>query len=84
MSEVDLFDLTTREFCQRCHRVSPVGFHSPDFIWKAVAGRHWKDSILCILCFAELGDEKHIFWEDGLVFYPVSYATHHATREMTT
>lgn len=73
-------DTTTREFCARCHRISPVGFHARDDIWKAVAGRHWEHSILCILCFAALGDEKHIVWEEGIEFYPVSYATHHAGR----
>lgn len=71
---------TTREICQRCHRVSPVGFHSPDAYWIAIAGAQWKDSILCIICFAELGDEMHVAWETGLRFYPVSYATHHAGR----
>lgn len=39
------------------------------------------DSILCIMCFAALGDEKHVAWEKGIEFYPVSYATHHAGRE---
>lgn len=73
-------DLTTREHCGRCHRVSPVGFWVPNDIWRAVAGR-WLDSILCIMCFAALGDEKHVVWESGIKFYPVSYATHHAGRE---
>lgn len=78
-SEIGI-DTTTREFCGRCHRVSPVGFHSPNSIWEAVAGRHWKNEILCIVCFAALGDEKHIVWEEGIEFYPVSYATHHKMR----
>lgn len=72
---------TTREFCQRCHRLSPVGFHARDDLWSAVtAPGHWEHSILCILCFAQLGDEKHIAWEEGIEFYPVSYATHHGRR----
>lgn len=71
---------TTREFCQRCHRVSPIGFHARDDIWEAVAGRHWRHAILCIMCFAALGDEKHILWEVDLEFHPVSYATHHMRR----
>jgi hypothetical protein len=73
-------DVTTREFCQRCHRLNPVGFYAPDDIWEAVAARQWEHSILCILCFAQLGDEKHIAWEAGLRLFPVSYATHHALR----
>lgn len=73
-------DLTTREFCGRCHRVSPVGFHARDDIWEAVVGRHWSNSILCIMCFAQMGDEKHVMWERDLKLYAVSYATHHAGR----
>lgn len=67
----------TREFCQRCHRLSPIGFHARDDIWEAVAGGHWRHSILCIVCFAALGDEKHVQWEIGLEFHPVSYVTFH-------
>ncbi len=26
----------TREICQRCHRVSPIGFHARQAIWEAV------------------------------------------------
>lgn len=70
----------TREFCQRCHRVSPVGFFSPHDIWESVAGRHWSNSILCVVCFAALGDEKHIAWEEGIEFFPMSYATHYARK----
>lgn len=73
-------DVTTREFCGRCHRVSPIGFHARNDIWKVVAGRHWSNSILCIMCFAQLGDEKHVEWEEEIKFYAVSYATHHAGR----
>lgn len=76
-------DRTTREFCGRCHRLSPVGFLAPDDVWLTVAGQHWRHAILCIMCFAALGDEKHIRWEHGIEFYAVSYATHHAAREET-
>lgn len=64
----------TREMCRRCNHVSAVGFHSP--IWPLVAGPHWVNEILCVRCFAELGDEKFIEWEEGIEFYPVSFATH--------
>lgn len=73
---------TTREICKRCQSVSAVGFDSP--LWEEVAGQHWVDSILCIRCFAALGDEKHIEWEVGIELYPVSYATHHARRDGET
>jgi hypothetical protein len=65
-------DTCTREFCGRCHRVSPIHFDAPKKTWELAAGRHWKNNILCIICFAALGDEKHIAWEEGLSLYPVS------------
>ena len=71
-------DTTTRESCNRCNRISPVGFYSP--LWASVAGQRWEHDILCILCFAAIGDERHIQWEEGIEFYPVSYATHHSAR----
>lgn len=64
----------TREMCQRCNHVSAVGFFSP--VWELVTGPHWEHSILCIRCFAELGDEKFIEWEEDIEFYPVSFRTH--------
>lgn len=74
-------DLTTREFCARCNSVSAVGFSVPSDVWTAVAGRHWSDSILCIRCFAALGDEKGVAWEvAGIDFYAVSLATHREAR----
>ena len=72
-------DYTTREFCGRCHALSAVGFFVSKEMWLAVAGR-WEHAILCLRCFAQLGDEKHIAWEEGIEFYAVSYATHHAAR----
>lgn len=74
-------DHTTREFCQRCQRISPVGFFSPTPMWEVVAGSTWRHSILCLSCFAALGDEKHARWEEGIQFFPVSYATHHERRQ---
>lgn len=66
----------TREICQRCHRTSPVSFRARNDIWQSVAGHEWQHSILCVVCFAQLGDEKFIVWELGIEFYPVSFATH--------
>ena len=73
------FNQMTREFCQRCQGLSAVGFMAP--LWFEVAGRHWCNSILCIVCFAILGDEKGIAWEVGIEFYPVSYVTLNAGRQ---
>jgi hypothetical protein len=74
-------DTCTREICQRCHRVSPIGFSARKDIWWKVAGRHWEHSILCIMCFAQLGDEKYIAWEEGIEFYPVSFVTNHEANQ---
>lgn len=71
----------TREFCPRCTRISAIGFYSP--LWDQVAGR-WKHSTLCIACFASLGDEQAIRWEEGLEFCPVSLVTHHAGLDTPT
>ncbi len=63
----------TRQTCARCVRISPYDFHSP--LWKEVAGP-WSDDILCVMCFAILGDERGLEWEEGIEFYPVSLAYH--------
>lgn len=73
------YAVPTRQWCQRCRHIVEVDFYSP--IWEQVAGRHWQDSILCVRCFAEIGDEKHIAWEEGVEFEPCSYATQHAMRQ---
>lgn len=67
------FPIPTRETCHRCHRISPVGFHSP--IWEQVSGP-WANDILCVACFAVLGDERGLKWEEDLEFYPISLVTH--------
>ena len=68
-----------RQFCQRCPNVCVVDFWSP--LWDEVAGQ-WEDSILCIQCFAQIGDERGMEWELGIVFYPMSYWTHNKYREV--
>jgi hypothetical protein len=71
----------TRQICQRCHAIDRVGFLAPKELWRLVAGPHWEHSILCLVCFTELGDEKGIEWDvPEMEFYPVSYATLHRNR----
>ena len=72
--ELTMSERPTRETCHRCCRISPVGFHSP--LWEQVAGEHWRLGILCVACFAALGDERGIAWEQGMKFYPVSLVSH--------
>ena len=71
----------TRERCQMCNKPSSVGFFAPHETWKLVAGDVWANSILCISCFASLGDEKGIQWEEGIKLYPVSLESIRLFRE---
>ena len=71
-------DRPSRETCHRCTRISMFSFYSP--LWAEVAA-FWKDAILCLFCFAVLGDERNIGWEDGLEIHPSSIHTHHGLIE---
>ncbi len=71
--QTPMSDLPTRQTCARCHRISLFDFHSP--MWKEVAGP-WSDDILCLMCFAVLGDERGLRWEEGLTITPCSLVSH--------
>lgn len=71
-------DLPTREQCKKCG-TRGWSFYSP--IWEQVAGPFWEHEQLCVTCFGELGDERNLRWEDGLVMSPSSINTHHALIE---
>lgn len=64
----------TREVCGLCGRVSAVGFHVPDAIWRAVMGD--SQAIACVGCFTRRADEKYVEWDRDIQFYPVSKRTH--------
>jgi len=67
--------IPTRERCQICGVYNPVGFYTPDAMWKEVCPPHYQNSIICLLCFTKAGDEKLLPWEEGLELYPVSLIT---------
>jgi hypothetical protein len=69
-------DTPTRENCQRCGRRG-FAFIAPDDTWLAVAGDRWQHGKLCLVCFADLGDEKNVAWEVGVEFGFCSIRTHH-------
>lgn len=72
----------TRQFCGRCRGINRVGFTAPKDIWRLVAGPRWEHDILCLDCFAEIGDEKGVKWDvPELQFWPVSYVTLMAHRD---
>lgn len=66
----------TRSRCGVCHHVSPVDFLAPDSVWLRVVPDYFRNTVLCVTCFASFGDERMIAWEDGIEFYPVSLLTH--------
>jgi len=66
----------TRERCGVCHKVSPVSFHVPNDVWLRVVPSYFRETPICILCFASFGDERLIAWEDEITCYPVSLRTH--------
>ena len=68
----------SREICRSCWRPSPVGFSVPDAAWKAVRHPQLPGDVLCIICFAQLADEKLIQWDREITFYPVSLVTLHS------
>lgn len=66
-----------RETCKCCWTPSPVGFHVPDELWRAVVPERLQEEVLCIMCFARLADEAMVYWEKGIELFPVSQASLH-------
>ena len=56
--------IPTRQSCAQCHQRMSIDYHAD--LWPEVVHPKWRDSILCIDCFAEMGDERNIAWEEGL------------------
>lgn len=69
--------LPSRERCQCCNRYSAVGFWVPNRVWDRVVPNQFHESPLCVACFADMGDERMIAWDQEIQFFPVSLATHH-------
>ena len=67
----------SREICKLCHRVNPVGFAVSDQTWKVVVPEHVVDKVVCLSCFVRLADEKMIFWDLDIEFFPVSLMSHY-------
>lgn len=66
----------TREICSECGRVSAVGFHVPDVIWRAAIPEDRRRDTFCIGCFALYADRKFVPWDKDIKFFPVSRRTH--------
>jgi hypothetical protein len=62
----------TREICRCCWHPSPVGFDVPNEIWEASVHPEFRDTVLCLGCFARLADERLIEWDRDIEFFPVA------------
>lgn len=74
----------TREYCYRCHRYSPFHFHVPDHIWEKVVPERWRNDILCLDCFARMGDERLVEWSEDITVHPVSLAKNRGLKDHVT
>ena len=66
----------SREICKLCYHVNAVGFSVPDDVWLAIVPPEFENRVVCLTCFARLGDEKGIEWDREIEFFPVSLQRH--------
>lgn len=66
----------SREICKICYHANPVGFSVPDGVWECIVPPELRESVVCLACFARIGDEKGVQWDREIEFFPVSRATH--------
>lgn len=71
-----VWPMPTREFCGICGHESPVSFWVPDEIWEAAVHHHFRNSVLCLMCFIERADAKLVRWDDTIKLYPISLRGH--------
>ena len=67
--------IPTRQACIKCGKRMAIDYYAS--LWSEVVHEKWVDSILCIDCYAEMGDERGIAWEEGLTMTPVSLVSQH-------
>jgi hypothetical protein len=68
--------IATRERCTACHRISTVGFHVPDEVWKVAVHPSLVHSVLCLACFTDRADARMVDWSKDIEFYAVSLVEH--------
>ena len=66
----------SREICKICFHPNRVGFLVPDSVWKVVVPENLEESVVCLDCFTRLADEKRVYWDREIDFFPVSFLTH--------
>ena len=60
----------TRQSCGQCHKRMSIDYYSP--FWDKVVHPNRRNDILCLDCFAEMGDERNVAWEAGLRFLTIT------------
>jgi hypothetical protein len=66
-----------RQTCKVCGKPDKFDFHLPDDIWGLIAGKEFKNRVVCLNCFDELAKAKGIKYADSLqmVYFAGSQAT---------
>lgn len=65
----------SREVCRVCDHPNRVRFSVSDAVWEAVVPEKLRAHTLCLNCFVRLADEKVVYWDRDIKFFPVSFAT---------
>lgn len=66
----------SREICKICFHPNRVGFSVPEEVWKSIVPEQFGELVVCLDCFTRLGDEKGVYWDREIEFFPVSFCTH--------
>lgn len=67
--------IPTRQFCAICGKIHKVNYWVPNKMWNAVIHPNYQNSIVCLFCFMERGDEKFLEWERDITLEPCSFYT---------
>lgn len=68
--------ISTRQRCGVCHQVAAVNFKVPDDLWLRAVPSYFRQTPMCISCFASFADERMLTWCADITFYPKSLAAH--------
>jgi len=48
------------EVCRKCGRKQRMAWSVKDSLWEKVVPKNFKDKVLCLECFLEMADQRHI------------------------
>ena len=75
MSWEEGISIATRQRCGVCHHVAPVSFFVPHELWRVAVPDYFRDTPMCLTCFASFADERLLAWDREIQFYPMSLRT---------